>query len=131
MTPIFALGETLDEREADATEAVIGRQLDAGLSGLAADAVAGLVVAYEPVWAIGTGRTATDDQAAEAIGFLRRRIGETFGEETAESVRILYGGSVNAGNIAGLMAKRDIDGALVGGASLDPDSFASIVRYWV
>jgi triosephosphate isomerase len=131
MTPIFALGETLDQREAGETEAVIGGQLDAGLSGLDAATVGGLVIAYEPVWAIGTGRTATDDQAAEAIGFLRERVRGSFGDDAADAVRILYGGSVNAGNIAGLMAKRDIDGALVGGASLDPDSFASIVRYWV
>ncbi|HSG78335.1 MAG TPA: triose-phosphate isomerase [Acidimicrobiia bacterium] len=131
MTPIFALGEKLDQREADATESVIGGQLDAGLGGLDAATVGGLVIAYEPVWAIGTGRTASDDQAAEAIGFLRERVRAGFGDEAADAVRILYGGSVNAGNIAGLMAKRDIDGALVGGASLDPDSFASIVRYWV
>ncbi len=130
MTPILAVGETLEEREADATEDVIGRQLDAGLRGLDTDVVAGLVVAYEPVWAIGTGRTATNEQAAEAIGFLRERIRASFGD-AADATRILYGGSVNPGNIAGLMAKRDIDGALVGGASLDPDSFASIVRYWV
>jgi triosephosphate isomerase len=129
MTPILAVGETLEQREAGSTEEVVARQLDAGLQGLGADTVGALVIAYEPVWAIGTGRTATDDQAAEAIGFLRERVRGRWGE-AADQVRILYGGSVNAGNIAGLMAKRDIDGALVGGASLDPDSFASIVRYW-
>jgi triosephosphate isomerase len=129
MTPILAVGETLDQREAAVTEDVIGGQLRAGLRGLDAATVGGLVVAYEPVWAIGTGRTASDDQAAEAIGYLREQVRAGWGD-AAEAVRILYGGSVNAGNIAGLMAKRDIDGALVGGASLEPDSFASIVRYW-
>jgi triosephosphate isomerase len=131
MTPILAVGETLEQREAGTTEAVIGGQLRAGLAGLDAATVGGLVVAYEPVWAIGTGRTATDEQAAEAIGYLRGLVREGWGDDTAEATRILYGGSVNPGNIAGLMAKRDIDGALVGGASLDPDSFASIVRYWI
>ena len=131
MTPILAVGELLDQREADQTEDVIGGQLAAALKGLDAATVAGMAIAYEPVWAIGTGRTATDDQAAQAIGFLRERVREMCGDDAADAVRILYGGSVNAGNIAGLMAKRDIDGALVGGASLDPDSFASIVRYWI
>jgi triosephosphate isomerase len=129
MTPILAVGETLDQREAGSTEEVIGGQLHAGLRGLDAETVAALVIAYEPVWAIGTGRTASDDQAAEAIGYLREQVRGRWGD-AADAVRILYGGSVNAGNIAGLMAKRDIDGALVGGASLDPDSFAAIVRYW-
>jgi triosephosphate isomerase len=129
MVPILAVGETLDQREAGTTQEVIGGQLHAGLRGLDAETVAGLAIAYEPVWAIGTGRTASDDQAAEAIGYLREQLRGRWGE-AADAVRILYGGSVNAGNIAGLMAKRDIDGALVGGASLDPDSFAAIVRYW-
>jgi triosephosphate isomerase len=131
MTPIVAVGETLEEREQEITEQVIGTQLRAALEGLEGATVGGLVIAYEPVWAIGTGRTASDEQAAEAIGFLRRLVGEGWGPEAAARVRILYGGSVTPGNIAGLMAKRDIDGALVGGASLDPDKFASIVRYWV
>ncbi len=131
MTPIVAVGETLEQREQEITEQVIGTQLRAALQGLEAAIVGSLVVAYEPVWAIGTGRTASDEQAAEAIGFLRRQVGEGWGPAAADSVRILYGGSVTPGNIAGLMAKRDIDGALVGGASLDPDKFASIVRYWV
>jgi len=131
MTPILAVGETLDQREQEITEQVIGTQLRAALEGLDATTVGGLVIAYEPVWAIGTGRTASNEQAAEAIGFLRRQVAEGWGEAAAETARILYGGSVTPGNIAGLMAKRDIDGALVGGASLDPDKFASIVRYWV
>lgn len=131
MTPIVAVGETLEQREQEITEQVIGTQLSAALQGLDAATVGSLVVAYEPVWAIGTGRTATDDQAAEACGYLRRLVGEAWGDGVADRIRILYGGSVTAGNIAGLMAKRDIDGALVGGASLDPDKFASIIRYWV
>jgi triosephosphate isomerase len=129
--PILAVGETLEQREAEVTEEVIGGQLQAGLASLDASTVAGLVIAYEPVWAIGTGRTATDDQAAAAIGFLRDQVRAGWGDGPADAVRILYGGSVNPGNIAGLMAKKDIDGALVGGASLDPDSFASLVRYWL
>ncbi len=131
MTPIVAVGETLEQREEGITEEIVGAQLHAALDGLDAGTVASLVVAYEPIWAIGTGRTASDDQAAEAIGFLRGRVAEAWGKDTAERVRILYGGSVNPGNIAGLMAKRDIDGGLVGGASLDPDKFAAIVRYWM
>ena len=130
MTPIMAVGETLDEREAGVTEQKVDGQVRAGLRGLDAAAVAAMVVAYEPIWAIGTGRTATADDAAATIGFIRNTIRELFGD-SADDTRILYGGSVNAGNVAGLMAKRDIDGGLVGGASLDPDSFASVIRYWV
>jgi triosephosphate isomerase len=131
MTPIVAVGETLEQREQEITEQVIGTQLRGALQGLDAATVGSLVMAYEPVWAIGTGRTASNEQAADAIGYLRRLVGEGWGAPAADAVRILYGGSVTPGNIAGLMAKRDIDGALVGGASLDPDKFASIVRYWV
>lgn len=131
MTPIVAVGETLEQREQEVTEQVIGTQLRAALEGLDAATVGTLVVAYEPVWAIGTGRTASNEQAAEAIGFLRRLVDDGWGEAAAEQIRILYGGSVTPGNVAGLMAKRDIDGALVGGASLDPDKFASLVRYWI
>jgi len=130
MTPILCVGETLEEREQEVTEQVIGRQLQAGLSGLDAATVAGLVVAYEPIWAIGTGRTADADTAAAACGFLREQIRSQW-SEAADSTRILYGGSVTPGNVAGLMAKRDIDGGLVGGASLDPDKMAALVRYWV
>jgi len=131
MTPILAVGETLDQREAGSTEDVIGGQLTAALTGLDATTVGGLVIAYEPVWAIGTGRTADADTAADAIGYLRSMVADGFGAEAAAGVRILYGGSVNPGNVTGLMAKRDIDGGLVGGASLDPDQFAAVVRYWV
>ncbi len=102
-----------------------------GLAGLDEDAVAGLVIAYEPVWAIGTGRTASPDDAAAGCGFIRSLVRDGWGDAAADAVRIQYGGSVKPGNIAAIMAKTDIDGALVGGASLDPDTFASVVRYWI
>ncbi|MCB2224253.1 MAG: triose-phosphate isomerase [Actinobacteria bacterium] len=130
MTPIVCVGESLDQREAGVTEEVIGGQLHAALDGLDAATVAGLVIAYEPIWAIGTGRTADADTAAAACGYLREQVRGTWGE-AADEARVLYGGSVNPGNVAGLMAKRDIDGGLVGGASLDPDKMAALVRYWV
>jgi triosephosphate isomerase len=131
MIPIIAVGESLEQRESGATEQIITGQLDAALRGLASETVATLVVAYEPIWAIGTGRTADPDVAGQASAQLRAAIAAGSGDQAAEAVRILYGGSVNPGNIAAFMAKRDIDGALVGGASLDPDQFAAIVRYWV
>ena len=131
MIPIIAVGESLEQRESGATEQVITGQLDAALRGLPSEMVATLVVAYEPIWAIGTGRTADPDVAGQASAQLRAAIAAGSGDQAAEAVRILYGGSVNPGNIAAFMAKRDIDGALVGGASLDPDQFAAIVRYWV
>jgi triosephosphate isomerase len=130
MTPIMCVGETEDQREQGLTETLVADQVRRGLRGLAADDVAGLVIAYEPVWAIGTGKTSSVDDAAEVAGLVRATVSGDFGD-AADSVRILYGGSVNPGNIAGFMAKRDIDGALVGGASLDPDTFASVVRYRV
>ena len=130
MTPIMCCGETDEEKEQGLTEERVGSQVRLGLQGLTAEQVAGMVIAYEPIWAIGTGKTASADDAGDMCTFVRNTVAEQFGE-AADSVRILYGGSVKAGNIAGLMAKRDIDGALVGGAALDPDGFASIVRYWV
>jgi len=130
MTPILCCGETEEEREAGVTEDKIGTQVRAGLAGLTSEQIAGMVVAYEPIWAIGTGRTASDDDAGAMATFVRETVADIAGD-AAESTRILYGGSMNPGNVAGLMAKKDIDGGLVGGASLDPDTFASVVRYWV
>ncbi len=130
MAPILCVGESLDEREADDTESRVEAQVRAGLDELDADAVARAAVAYEPIWAIGTGRSADPDDAGKVTSFIRSVIADQWGD-AADAIRILYGGSVNAGNIAAFMAKRDIDGALVGGASLDPDAFASIIRYWV
>lgn len=131
MTPIVAVGESLEEREAGSTESVITGQLKTAIAGLDSAEVAASVIAYEPVWAIGTGRTADPDTAAESIGALRAAVVSSHGEGAADAVRILYGGSVNPGNISAFMAKVDIDGALVGGASLDPDQFAAVIRYWV
>ncbi|MFM7044871.1 MAG: triose-phosphate isomerase [Ilumatobacteraceae bacterium] len=128
MTPIVCVGETLDEREAGAAlERVVG-QVAAALEGRSAPQVGALVIAYEPVWAIGTGRTATAADAQEVCAAIRAAVGERFGAEAAAGVRIQYGGSVKAANIAELMACPDIDGALVGGASLDADEFARICK---
>jgi len=129
MTPILCVGETLDEREAGQTEAKVLGQLDADLAGLKVEQIARMVVAYEPIWAIGTGRTATAADAQAMCGTVRVAIGERFGADAAGTLRVQYGGSVKASNIAELMAEADIDGALVGGASLDPDEFARIVQY--
>jgi triosephosphate isomerase len=135
LTPILCVGEGLAERLAAGQVAHCGNQLDAALDGLTAEQVVGragsgggIVVAYEPVWAIGTGEVATPEDAQEVCGALRARLAERFGPETAETVRILYGGSVKGANTAGIMAGPDIDGALVGGASLDADEFAQICR---
>ena len=130
LTPIMCVGETLEQREAGETADFVAGQVINGLAGLDASQVAGLVLAYEPIWAIGTGKTASADDAVETIGHIRSTLARQYGD-AADETRILYGGSVNPGNIASLMAKRDIDGALVGGASLDPDTFASVIRYWV
>ena len=130
MTPILCVGETEHEREAGQTRERVSSQVRLALQGVSSEQVAALVIAYEPIWAIGTGRTASADDAGEMCAFIRETVSEQWGSAT-EEVRILYGGSVKPGNIAGLMAKRSIDGALVGGASLDPDTFASIVRYWI
>jgi len=129
LKPIVCVGERLEEREAGATETVLATQFAGGIAALSPDQFAGVVIAYEPVWAIGTGRTATPEIAAAAHHFLRREIRARFGPEAAGACRILYGGSVKPENIRGLMAQPDIDGALVGGASLDPKSFAAIVNF--
>jgi triosephosphate isomerase len=123
------MGEGLPVRQSGEQVAYVLAQLDADLAGLTGEQVAGLVIAYEPVWAIGTGEVATPEDAQEVCAAIRARIGETFGPEVAEAVRVLYGGSVKSSNVAGIMAKPDVDGALVGGASLDPDEFVGIVRF--
>jgi triosephosphate isomerase len=129
LTPILCVGESLEVRQAgEQVEFILG-QLDRSLKGVAAAAVAAMVVAYEPVWAIGTGEVATPQDAQEAAAAIRSRVSEIHDAETAASVRILYGGSVKPGNIAPIMAQLDVDGALVGGASLDAGQFAQICRY--
>jgi triosephosphate isomerase (TIM) len=128
MTPILCVGETLDERDAGVTEAKVTGQVEAGLSGLPAEQVAALVIAYEPIWAIGTGRTATPDDAQTVCATIRATVSGISGV-AADALRIQYGGSVKPENAADLMACPDIDGALVGGASLESDTFAAIVRY--
>jgi triosephosphate isomerase len=125
---IFCVGETLQEREANRTEAVLESQLVHGLAALKGEQLGALVIAYEPVWAIGTGRNATPEQAQEAHAYIRRRIARSFGEERAAALPIQYGGSVKAENAGTLMACPDVDGALVGGASLQADQFLAIVR---
>lgn len=129
IAPILCVGEGLDVREAAGHVAHCSDQLDAALKGLTAEQVEKVVIAYEPVWAIGTGKTATPEDAQEVCGAVRERVTERFGKETAGRTRILYGGSVKSSNIAGIMAKPDVDGALIGGASLDAEEFAKIVRF--
>lgn len=129
LTPIVCVGERLDEREAGQTEAVLAAQFAGGLAPLVPKDFARVVIAYEPVWAIGTGKTATPEMAEAAHAFIRAEISRAIGDEAADACRILYGGSVKPENIKGLMAQSNIDGALVGGASLDPLSFAAIVNY--
>jgi triosephosphate isomerase len=129
MTAILCVGETLDEREGGEAESVVRRQLEGGLRDLTASDLDRIIVAYEPVWAIGTGRTATPEQAQEMHAFVRRVFAERFSKEAASRLRILYGGSVKPDNIAGLMKQADVDGALVGGASLDAETFAQIIHY--
>jgi triosephosphate isomerase len=128
VTPIVCVGEGLDVRRAGTHVAHTTGQLDAALQGLGAEQVATVVIAYEPVWAIGTGEVATPEDAQEVCGAIRSRLAERFGPETAAVVRILYGGSVKASNTAGILAGPDVDGALVGGASLDADEFVQICR---
>ncbi len=129
MVPVLCVGETGDQRDAGQTFSVLDKQLTNGLDGFLSERLGRLVVAYEPVWAIGTGKTATRGQAQEVHHFIRQRLSEGFGQALAEAVRILYGGSVKPENIDGLMAMDDIDGALVGGASLKAETFAKIVRF--
>jgi triosephosphate isomerase len=129
LTPIVCLGERLEERESNRMEEVLAQQFDGGLAPLTADLFAKIVIAYEPVWAIGTGKTATPAIAAETHRFIREKVARKFGDEQAAATRILYGGSVKPDNVRSLMAEEEIDGALVGGASLDPSSFAAIVKY--
>lgn len=129
IVPIVCIGENLKEREANKTMKVIETQLHGGLAGFSENDMDKIILAYEPVWAIGTGKTATPAQAQEVHKFIRDYIRKTAGDKIADGMRILYGGSVTPENIKGLMAEGDIDGALVGGASLKPDSFAGIVRF--
>ena len=131
MRPIVCVGETLDERENGQAEEVVVGQIKGGLARLDPGSVSQLSIAYEPIWAIGTGRTALPDDAGLMTGIIRETVRDMTSSEVAEEVRVLYGGSVNPGNIKDFMAKKNIDGALVGGASLDPDKFAAIVRYWI
>ena len=128
LTAIVCVGETREEREADLVNEVIGRQLKIGLKGLVQKDCAKLVVAYEPVWAIGTGKTATPAQAQEVHAFIRKTLAKLFGKATAETIRIQYGGSMKPGNAAELLAKKDIDGGLIGGAALKAEDFAGIIK---
>jgi triosephosphate isomerase len=129
LKPIVCVGELLDERESGRTEQVLRTQFQGGLAGLEAEQFAQVTIAYEPVWAIGTGKTATPEIASDAHAVLRAEVAARFGGPGASAVRILYGGSVKPDNVKELMAKNEIDGALVGGASLKPDSFAAIVNF--
>jgi triosephosphate isomerase (TIM) len=129
MTPIVCVGETLEERDAGTTDDKVCGQIDAAFDGLANDDALRCIVAYEPIWAIGTGRTATPDDANATIKVIRDQLRKNLGDGVADAQRILYGGSVKPGNIADLMAMPEIDGGLVGGASLDPDEFARVIQY--
>lgn len=129
LVPIVCIGETLAEREANKTLEVIGTQIKGGMAGLTKEQAGKIVIAYEPVWAIGTGKTATSAQAQEVHAFIRKLFGEINGAQASASVRILYGGSMKPDNVSELMAQPDIDGGLVGGASLEVDSFTKIIKY--
>jgi triosephosphate isomerase len=129
LLPIVCVGETLNEREAGKANEVIERQITGALKGVTAAEMQKVVIAYEPVWAIGTGKTASPEQANEIHGFIRKKIEIAYGKEVAGAVRIQYGGSVTPENVSSLMAMPDIDGALVGGASLKPESFAALVKF--
>lgn len=129
LIPIVCVGESLEERESGKAEYIVKSQLISGLEGLTVSDMERIIIAYEPVWAIGTGKTATPEQAQEMHAFIRKVLGEIHGEPLANKIRILYGGSVKPENIQNLMEQTDIDGALVGGASLEAESFAKIVNY--
>lgn len=129
LIPILCVGESLEEREMNITEEVLGKQIKLDLSGLKSEEVEKMVIAYEPIWAIGTGKTATSEEANEVIKYIRKLVEEMFGNECAEKVRIQYGGSVKPSTIKEQMAQSDIDGGLVGGASLKAEDFAAIVNY--
>ncbi|MBU3179587.1 triose-phosphate isomerase [Clostridium psychrophilum] len=129
ISPILCVGETLSDREGNVTEKVLANQIKLDLAGLIKQQVETLVIAYEPIWAIGTGKTATADQANETIGFIRSTVGAMFGKDVADKVRIQYGGSVKPATIKEQMGKSDIDGGLIGGASLKAEDFAGIVNY--
>jgi len=129
VTPIVCVGEGLDIRKAGDQVSYTLAQVDGALAGLTADQVAGLVIAYEPVWAIGTGEVATPEDAQEVCAAIRARVAELYDAPTADAVRVLYGGSMKSDNVASIMAQPDVDGGLVGGASLDPDEFVAVCRY--
>ena len=129
IVPIICVGESLAQRENGETDAVVSGQVKADLEGIPGEAVAGLVIAYEPIWAFGTGKTATDEQANETIGLIRKTIASLYGQAVADQVRIQYGGSMNPKNVKGLMAQPEIDGGLIGGASLKAPDFTQVVLY--
>jgi triosephosphate isomerase len=129
LIPVVCIGETLKEREENIAFKVIEKQIKEGLAGLSAEQSSTVVIAYEPIWAIGTGKTATPDKAQEVHAFARKAYGDMYGGDTSQKVRILYGGSVNPTNVSELMKQPDIDGGLVGGASLEAESFTKLVKY--
>jgi len=129
LTPIMCVGESLEQREAGVTDAFVSGQVEAGLMGLTAEQVKKVVIAYEPIWAIGTGKTASKEDANATIGVIRKTIERIFGKEAAEAIRIQYGGSMNAKNASELMSMDEIDGGLIGGASLKPEDFAKVVHF--
>ena len=129
LKPIVCIGETLADREAGTTEAVVGKQVKEGFVGLTAEEMKGTIIAYEPVWAIGTGKTATAEQAEAVHAFVRNLVGELWDQETADAVIIQYGGSMKPENVASLLAQPDIDGGLIGGAALKADSFEKLVKF--
>lgn len=129
MRPILCVGETLEQRDAGQANEVVARQLKGGLAEVTTEQMREVVIAYEPVWAIGTGRTALPEDADEMAGLIRQQVGEAYDEPTAEGLRVQYGGSVKPGNVRAIMDGEHVDGALVGGASLDPDDFAVICRW--